>query len=160
MKSLSKDFRYIDYIDFFDGFLEICANETFLIEVAFKTTKEKNIRKNSITEATKKWFENYFAGKESFERPPMELSEETFKGRVLKEVLQIPFGCHLRYCDIAKKVNTGNRAIGQALKRNPFLVIIPCHRVIGKNSIGGYKGGLLLKKRLLEFEKFFLEAGF
>ena len=43
-------------------------------------------------------------------------------------------------------------AVGQACGRNPVPIIVPCHRVVGKNSLGGYSGGLDLKRKLLELE--------
>jgi len=45
------------------------------------------------------------------------------------------------------------RAVGQALGKNPFLLIIPCHRVVGSKGIGGYSLGLNLKRRLLDVER-------
>ena len=45
------------------------------------------------------------------------------------------------------------RAVGNALNRNPYPIIIPCHRVVGKNSLGGYSGGVALKIKLLKLEE-------
>jgi methylated-DNA-[protein]-cysteine S-methyltransferase len=65
----------------------------------------------------------------------------TFQKRVLNEVSKIPKGKLTNYKTIAIKLKTSPRAIGQALKRNPFPIEIPCHRVIKSNKeIGGYKG--------------------
>ncbi|MBU0528784.1 MGMT family protein, partial [bacterium] len=58
--------------------------------------------------------------------------------------------------EIAQKLNNPKaaRAVGTANARNPFPIIIPCHRIITKNGkLGGYAGGLKLKKYLLEFER-------
>ena len=44
------------------------------------------------------------------------------------------------------------RAVGQAVGNNPILIVIPCHRVLAKNSIGGYSAGIDIKTKLLEFE--------
>ncbi|MEN2985217.1 MAG: methylated-DNA--[protein]-cysteine S-methyltransferase, partial [Thermodesulfovibrionaceae bacterium] len=55
---------------------------------------------------------------------------------------------------IAKKLQTSPRAVGQALKRNPLPIIIPCHRVIKSNGeLGGYSLGVETKKWLVEHEK-------
>lgn len=81
-----------------------------------------------------------------------------FQKRVWAELLKIPPGKTLTYSDLAKKLSSHPRAIGQACKANPLPITIPCHRVIGKHDLGGYFGqtqGKLLdkKKRLLDLEK-------
>jgi len=80
----------------------------------------------------------------------------SFTKRVYKAVLSIPLGEVRTYKWVAAK--SGNpkavRAVGQVLKRNPYPLIIPCHRVIESNGrTGGYSGGILNKKRLLELER-------
>lgn len=76
-----------------------------------------------------------------------------FTKKVLDIVKDIEFGKTLTYGDIAKKLNTSPRAVGMALKRNPLPLIIPCHRVVAKNSLGGYSYGLDKKKFILERER-------
>ncbi|AIJ04994.1 methyltransferase [Methanocaldococcus bathoardescens] len=76
-----------------------------------------------------------------------------FTKKVLDVVKDIEFGDVLTYGDIAKKLNTSPRAVGMALKRNPLPLIIPCHRVVAKNSLGGYSYGLDKKKFILERER-------
>lgn len=76
-----------------------------------------------------------------------------FTKKVLDIVKDIEFGKTLTYGDIAKKLNTSPRAVGMALKRNPLPLIIPCHRVVAKNSLGGYSYGLDKKKIYLRERK-------
>jgi methylated-DNA-[protein]-cysteine S-methyltransferase len=81
-----------------------------------------------------------------------------FQKRVWAELLKIPPGKTVTYSDLAKKLHSHPRAIGQACKANPLPVTIPCHRVVGKNNLGGYCGktqGKLLKRKqaLLNSEK-------
>jgi O-6-methylguanine DNA methyltransferase len=81
-----------------------------------------------------------------------------FYQKVWKVVAQIPKGEVRSYSWVAKKVGSAKaaRAVGQALKNNPFPVIIPCHRVIRKDgSLGGYSQGLKKKTLLLKIEKRF-----
>lgn len=78
-----------------------------------------------------------------------------FQRLVWEALLTIPYGETRSYQEIAAA--TGNpkacRAVGMANNRNPISIIIPCHRVIGKNgSLVGYGGGLDIKRRLLELE--------
>ena len=78
-----------------------------------------------------------------------------FQQRVLRMEHRIPRGMVSTYGRIAKKLgNPGaGRAVGTALARNPFPLIIPCHRAVRSDgSLGGYAGGLEMKKQLLEFE--------
>lgn len=81
-----------------------------------------------------------------------------FYQKVWHVVFRIPKGETRSYSWVAKKVGSprGARAVGQALKNNPFPLIIPCHRVIRKDgSLGGYSQGLKKKMALLEKERNF-----
>ncbi len=77
-----------------------------------------------------------------------------FEKAVYREVLKIPLGEVRTYEEIAQAIGRPKavRAVGQALKRNPFPLIIPCHRVVAKRGIGGYSRGVEKKRRLLRLE--------
>ena len=77
-----------------------------------------------------------------------------FEKKVLEETSKIPFGKRLTYKDIAVKIGRRKsyRAVGNALGKNPLPVIIPCHRVVAKTGLGGFTGGLHIKKILLKIE--------
>lgn len=78
-----------------------------------------------------------------------------FYQRVWLMCAEIPSGQTRSYQWIARKIGQPKayRAVGQALKHNPFVPVIPCHRVIGKNGyLIGYSGGINKKKQLLEKE--------
>ena len=86
---------------------------------------------------------------------PLKLSGTDFQQKVFKVLQTIPYGKTISYQELAKK--TGNkkasRAVGNANGKNPIAIIIPCHRVIAKNgTIGGYSGGLDIKRKLLKLE--------
>jgi O-6-methylguanine DNA methyltransferase len=79
-----------------------------------------------------------------------------FAKKVYKIVLSIPLGEVRSYKWVAKKVGKPRayRAVGQILKKNPWPLIIPCHRVIDSTGrIGGYSGGRRIKKSLLKLER-------
>lgn len=79
-----------------------------------------------------------------------------FQKKVYKAVSQIPLGQVRSYSWVAKKIGRPKavRAVGTALKNNPFAPIVPCHRVVKNDgSLGGYIRGLKKKKDLLELEK-------
>ncbi|MGE3610828.1 MAG: methylated-DNA--[protein]-cysteine S-methyltransferase [Bacteriovoracaceae bacterium] len=77
-----------------------------------------------------------------------------FQARVLKEMKKIPYGEIQTYKDLALRMKTkGYQAIGSACGKNPFLLIYPCHRVVGSKDLGGFAHGLKMKKELLLLEK-------
>ncbi len=73
---------------------------------------------------------------------------------VLERVAAIPYGHTLTYGAIARAIGKPGaaRAVGAANARNPLPLLIPCHRVVASNGLGGYGGGLAMKRRLLELE--------
>ena len=78
-----------------------------------------------------------------------------FQRRVLRAEHRIPRGCVSTYGRIAKHLGipAGGRAVGRALATNPFPIIIPCHRAIRNGgALGGYQGGIDMKRALLEYE--------
>jgi len=80
-----------------------------------------------------------------------------FQKAVWKRLEKIEFGKTKYYAQIAEEINNPKaaRAIGMANNKNPIPIIIPCHRVIGKNgSLTGFAGGLTVKQKLLELEGF------
>lgn len=79
-----------------------------------------------------------------------------FEKKVYKAVLEIPLGEVRSYEWVARRAGSPRscRAVGQALKKNPYTVLIPCHRVVRSDrSLGGYSGGIRKKKMLLELER-------
>lgn len=79
-----------------------------------------------------------------------------FEWKVLKATCQIPLGQTRSYKWVAQKIGHPKavRAVGRALGKNPFLIIVPCHRVIKEDgSLGGYAKGLAMKQSLLFLEK-------
>ncbi len=104
-----------------------------------------------------KLFSQYFEGKkEDFTSFPLDfISGTPYQRKVWLETRNIPYGKTQTYKFLAEKLNhRGYRSIGQALSRNPLLIVIPCHRVLSSDGrIGGFTGGLALKKFLLRLEK-------
>ena len=83
-----------------------------------------------------------------------------FQQKVLKQLELIPFGETKTYGEIAKKLKTSPRAVGNACRNNPLPIIIPCHRVISVNGMGGYNGAtdgdmMDVKAQLLKLEGVF-----
>jgi methylated-DNA-[protein]-cysteine S-methyltransferase len=99
---------------------------------------------------------DYFAGKPvDFRSLPLDASGSDFQLRVWEALTRIPYGQVRSYAGIAVEIGKprATRAVGMANGRNPLAVIVPCHRVVEKNSqLGGYSSGLARKRFLLGLE--------
>ena len=99
--------------------------------------------------------DEYFNGRRKLFSLKYSILQTNFRILALKEVEKIPFGQTKSYCEIAELIGKPKavRAVGTANATNPLPIVIPCHRVIAKNGgLGGYRGGLDMKIKLLEFE--------
>jgi methylated-DNA-[protein]-cysteine S-methyltransferase len=107
-----------------------------------------------------KWLDIYFSGEEPDFMPPVVFKGSPFQKSIWNRLRTIPYGKTITYGEIAKSYALSNegrktsaRAIGNAVGHNPISILVPCHRVIGKNgSLTGYAGGIDIKKKLLEME--------
>ena len=103
-----------------------------------------------------KQMREYFVGKRKAFELPLRPDGTDFQKKVWNALLEIPFGETRSYQDIANAVGSPKacRAVGMANHQNPIIIVIPCHRVIGKNGkLVGYGGGLSMKEKLLLLEK-------
>ncbi|NMD71407.1 methylated-DNA--[protein]-cysteine S-methyltransferase [Bacillus sp. DNRA2] len=109
-----------------------------------------------ILQETAKQLQEYFSGKRKTFDLELGILGTDFQKAVWEQLSLIPYGETRSYQDIANAVENPKavRAIGQANKANRFPIIIPCHRVIGKNrTLTGYAGTRVdIKEKLLEFE--------
>ncbi|MFH1138842.1 MAG: methylated-DNA--[protein]-cysteine S-methyltransferase [Pseudomonadota bacterium] len=97
----------------------------------------------------------YFAGRERCFQVRLSFSGSPFQNEVWRALIEIPYGTTTTYGELAERLGrpAAARAVGAAVGRNPLSIIIPCHRVLGRNgSLTGYAGGLDRKKALLELE--------
>lgn len=83
----------------------------------------------------------YFAGDLTDFDLPLRVAGSDLQREVCNAMLAIPFGETRTYGDLAKDLGAPAQAIGQACGGNPIPVIIPCHRILGANSLGGFSGG-------------------
>ncbi len=113
-----------------------------------------------IFSQTKMWLDTYFAGEFPSFLPSISLNGNSeFRERVLKILLQIPYGKTTTYGAIAKQIENETckrasaQAVGGAVGHNPIAILIPCHRVLGSNKkLIGYAGGINKKIELLKLE--------
>lgn len=98
----------------------------------------------------------YFNSKRTSFDLPLNLKGTKFQIKVWQALLSIPYAQTVSYQDIALKIGNPRavRAVGAANAKNPLAIVIPCHRVIGKNGkLTGYNGGLSVKEFLLNLER-------
>lgn len=104
--------------------------------------------------------DEYFAGKRRVFDVPINPSGGPFSKRVWQIMVRDPaFGTTTTYSALAKMAGNGraSRAVGMANNRNPIPIIIPCHRVVGKNGkLTGFRAGLDVKEKLLRHENIIL----
>ncbi|MBE7439269.1 MAG: methylated-DNA--[protein]-cysteine S-methyltransferase [Spirochaetales bacterium] len=108
-----------------------------------------------ILRATADQLHEYFQGKRKSFSLPLSPEGTTFQQKVWDTLLTIPFGQTISYSEEADRLGNREaiRAVARANGDNPIGIIIPCHRVIGKDgSLTGYAGGLWRKRYLLELE--------
>ena len=156
----NKKFYFDDYFSPL-GHLMMVSNGEKLCGLYFEDMQRPKIcgtkRENlTVFKLTKKWLDVYFKGQNPNFLPPLLLEGRSFEMFVWKELLKIGFGQTTTYGQIARKADKENmsaQAVGQAVKRNPIVLIVPCHRVVGaKGVLTGYAGGIERKQKLLELE--------
>ena len=113
-----------------------------------------------VFEETARWLDLYFGGDLPGFTPPLSLSGTPFQKEVWEMLLEIPYGETMTYGEIASRIaerrgmeRMSSQAVGGAVGRNPVSLIVPCHRVLGKDgNLVGYAGGLDKKEKLLSLE--------
>jgi O-6-methylguanine DNA methyltransferase len=112
------------------------------------------ISKPQILKDAQKQIEKYLSGQLTKFDLKLDISGTDFQKKVLKVVKAIPYGKTKTYGEIAKSVNSPKafRAVGSVNAKNRLPLVIPCHRVVASNGLGGYAGGLPMKIKLLEME--------
>ena len=107
------------------------------------------------------WLESYFSGKQTPIKISLQPKGTIFQERVWQLLQEIPYGETMTYGEIAQRIakekcvaTYSAQAVGQAVGKNPISILIPCHRVLGKNgALTGYAGGVHRKEQLLRIER-------
>ncbi|MCM1153775.1 MAG: methylated-DNA--[protein]-cysteine S-methyltransferase [Roseburia sp.] len=130
--------------------------------------KENEEKELPIFEQARKWLDIYFSGKEPGFKLPLHFTGSAFQREVWEILYQIPYGQTVTYGDIASQLaekkgldRMSAQAVGGAVARNAISIIVPCHRVVGRNgSLTGYAGGIDKKIALLKMEKGYQDTFF
>ena len=150
------------------GDLTMTGTESALTSLYFSSQKHRPDllddelikRETEIFTKTKLYLDSYFEGKRPSLLPKIEIHTTPFRHKVYEILSTIGYGKTLTYGDIAKILIDKNKlkamssqAVGNAVGHNPICIIIPCHRVLGKDgALTGFAGGLEAKKKLLSLE--------
>ncbi|MBC8015435.1 MAG: methylated-DNA--[protein]-cysteine S-methyltransferase [Sporomusaceae bacterium] len=141
------------------GEIAIAENKAAITNLYFKgkmPLQDAVIQETALLKEAFRQLEDYFAGKRKFFELPLAPEGTPFQQNVWKELQQIPYGETRSYGEIGKSIDQPKayRAVGMANNKNPILIFIPCHRVIGANGkLVGYAGGLDVKNHLLKLEQ-------
>ena len=128
-------------------FVHVWWSEDMIFHVVFS--------KSPLTGMVPPSFIRYCAGKEErfLSQESVATTYPTIFGRIYQEVRKVPYGETATYGEIAAKVSTSPRVVGQAMRRNPTPLVIPCHRIVGKYGIGGFTPSPEIKEALNVMEK-------
>ncbi|MFD2673582.1 methylated-DNA--[protein]-cysteine S-methyltransferase [Marinicrinis sediminis] len=158
------------------GPLRICATAEGITDIQFVTefehegdtsetrenTNERSLSQSEQAAATEqlaeavRQLEQYFTGERTSFDLSLKMEGTAFQQRVWQSLAVIPYGETRSYQEIAEAIGSplAVRAVGGANNRNKLPIVIPCHRVIGKNGkLIGYAGGMETKAKLLELER-------
>ena len=114
-----------------------------------------DVRDDALLEAARTQLTEYLARKRTSFDLPTAADGDDFHRRVWDMLTEIPYGATATYGDLAERLGDMSLAqsVGQAVGHNPLSIVIPCHRVVGKNGkLTGYAGGLARKQTLLDLE--------
>ena len=128
------------------GYITIKEEDGLIVAIFFHYEEECP---SPLTERAKKEVLEYLEGRGREFTVPVKAEGTPFQKKVWDAIASIPYGSTLSYKGIGEKIGSkGYQAIGSACGKNPIPIIIPCHRVVGKDNIGGFSSPLEIKKGL------------
>lgn len=141
------------------GDIKIIEENDCIIEVLLVKNEEEKIKNTTDTPlllTAKQQLNEYFSGTRKYFDLPLCPKGTKFQKKTWKALLTIPYGTTISYKDLAKVIGNekASRAVGGANNKNPIMIMIPCHRVIGSTGkLVGYAGGIKMKEYLLNLEQ-------
>ncbi len=132
--------------------LKIHRRQDVITNIEWDFSQDSNVGENNISQIFNFW-------PEPKQTVNLKLLKQgtVHQNKVWAELLKIPLGETLTYSALAKKIGSAARAVGNACRNNPYTLLIPCHRVVSVNGMGGYSGQrhgeyMLIKEKLLAYE--------
>ncbi|TCK19848.1 methylated-DNA--[protein]-cysteine S-methyltransferase [Pseudonocardia endophytica] len=139
------------------GPLTLSASDAGLTRVRFGSAEVGDGAGNPILDQARREIDEYLAGERERFTVPVDLDRVQGEHRTILDALSdVPFGETTTYGALAARLGLdrdGARRVGGAMARNPVLIVVPCHRVLGVDGrLVGYAGGTLVKRALLDLE--------
>ncbi|MCH5327583.1 MAG: methylated-DNA--[protein]-cysteine S-methyltransferase [Coprobacter sp.] len=138
------------------GTLHIVQKGESIIRISFRQDLTAVSKETNLIRETARQLDAYFNGTRTTFDIPLQPEGTPFQQKIWALLQKIPYGKTMTYKQLATLSGNANacRAVGMANNRNPIMIVIPCHRVIGADgSLTGYAGGLEVKQFLLQLEK-------
>jgi methylated-DNA-[protein]-cysteine S-methyltransferase len=137
------------------GWIEVSADKDAITHLHWRGVQPQRLQSSALVKEAVKQLGAYFEKRLTRFDLPIAADGTGFAKDVWDIMLAIPYGGTLTYGDVAAKLQAPAQAIGQACGQNPIAVIIPCHRIVGTNWLGGYSSelGLSAKSYLLDLER-------
>jgi len=149
--------EFVDYYTSPIGILKIVLQNDKITSISF-VSETGPILSHPVIDQCKQQLHDYFSGNLTEFSVPLNPCGTSFQQEVWKALLSVTYGKTVSYQDIANAMGRGNavRAVAHAIGKNPILILIPCHRVIGSDGrLTGYVAGIDKKKKLLILESNF-----
>ncbi len=153
---------YKDYFDTPLGMMEITANDEAVTSIFFVDQFANQLTRplakpqlNKLTQLAKQQLLEYYTGERQEFDLPLSAKGTKFQKSVWAALSKVNYAATCCYADIAESINKPKavRAVGAANGKNPLTIVVPCHRVIGRDgSLTGYASGLKYKAWLLDHE--------
>lgn len=141
------------------GRLRVTANRTHLIEVKLRAPAADTVVPDGdagdLCRRARREIEAYLAGELQEFTVPWRLFDGGFKRRVLEAMAAVPYARTVTYGELARRSGEGvgaSQAVGAICGSNPLPLVVPCHRVLAADGLGGFGGGLPMKRWLLRLE--------
>jgi len=159
LKKIENEIKHV-FVDTPIGKLDVAAEAGAVVSISVCSPENENNFLDAVDDPTLKLaakeLTDYFKNERKTFTFPVHFEGTAFQHKVWEALLTIPYGETKSYGDIAAMVDLpkGARAVGMACNRNPVMIAVPCHRIVGKSgSLTGFAYGTDMKQTLLNLEK-------
>jgi methylated-DNA-[protein]-cysteine S-methyltransferase len=140
------------------GYVQLSAQNDCIVSVDFVARSyQPNSTRNVLLQQAQQQLNAYCEHAQFVFTLPLHMQGTAFQQRVWCALQKIPVGSVTTYGELAKQLNSSPRAVGGACRANPLPIIVPCHRVVSRQGMGGYSGqttgvNMEIKRSLLRHE--------
>jgi methylated-DNA-[protein]-cysteine S-methyltransferase len=137
------------------GWLEVSADNDAITHLYWRGVQPARLQSSALVKEAVKQLQAYFDQRLTRFDLPLAADGTPFARDVWDVMLSIPYGQTLTYGEVAARLDAPAQAVGQVCGQNPIAIVIPCHRIVGTNWLGGYSSelGINAKEWLLDLER-------